>query len=74
MNSLGFAFDATEVETEIGALKNVVQEYYKQLFLGTADTDSTLSAFSSKMKAAGVDDVIAEMQRQYDEWRKNVGK
>ena len=28
MNSLGFAFDATNVETEIGALKNVVQKYY----------------------------------------------
>lgn len=74
MNSLGFAFDATNVETEIGALKNVVQKYYKQLFLGTADTDSTLKAFSEEMKKAGVDDVIAEMQTQYDEWRKAVGK
>ncbi len=74
MNSLGFAFDNVSVENEIGALKNVVQKYYKQLFIGTTDTDSTLAAFSKEMKDAGADVVIAEMQKQYDEWLKAVGK
>ena len=74
MNSLGFAFDNITVENEIGAIKNVVQKYYKQLFIGTTDTDTTLAAFSKEMKDAGADVVIAEMQKQYDEWRKAVGK
>lgn len=68
MNSLGFIFDKTNVETQVSACKNVVQAYYKQLFTGSVEVEPTLEKFEKELKAAGVDEVIAEMQRQYDEW------
>lgn len=71
LNSLGFVFDKTNVESQISACKNVVQTYYKQLFTGSVEVEPTVEQFEKELKAAGVDELIAEMQRQYDEWRKN---
>ena len=71
LNSLGFMFDKTNVETEISACKNVVQTYYKQLFTGAVEVEPTVEQFEKELKAAGVDELIAEMQRQYDDWRKS---
>jgi len=69
LNSLGFVFDKTNVETQISSCKNVVQAYYKQLFTGAVEVEPTIEQFAKELKAAGVDELIAEMQRQYDEWR-----
>ncbi|AGC69602.1 extracellular solute-binding protein family 1 [Thermoclostridium stercorarium subsp. stercorarium DSM 8532] len=74
LNSLGFVFDKTNVETQISACKNVVQAYYKQLFTGSVEVEPTVEQFAKELKAAGVDELIAEMQRQYDEWLKNKPK
>lgn len=71
LDSLGFVFDKTNVETQISACKNVVQAYYKQLFSGSVEVESTIEKFESELKAAGVDELIAEMQNQYDTWRAN---
>lgn len=69
LNSLGFVFDKTNVETQISACKNVVQSYYKQLFSGAVEVEPTVEQFAKELNAAGVNELIAEMQRQYDEWR-----
>lgn len=68
LNSLGFAFDKANVEAQTSACKNVVQAYYRQLLSGSADVDTTIRQFEKELKAAGVSDLIAEMQRQYDNW------
>jgi putative aldouronate transport system substrate-binding protein len=70
LNSLGFVFDKSNVETQISACKNVVQAYYKQLFTGSVEIEPTVKQFEAELKAAGVDELIAEMQRQYDAWLK----
>lgn len=70
IQSLGFTFDASKNQTEATALKGVVQKYYKQLFCGSVkDVDATVKEFDSKMKAAGSEKLIAEMQKQFDAWR-----
>ncbi len=75
MNSLGFAFDKTSVDTEVAACKAVVQAYYKQLFTGSVNIDKTVAQMEAELKQSGVDKVIAEMQTQYDAFRaKNAGK
>ena len=71
LNSLGFVFDKTNVETQISSCKNVVQAYYKQLFTGSVEVEPTIEQFEKELKAAGVDELIAEMQRQYDKWRES---
>ncbi|MCX7711216.1 MAG: ABC transporter substrate-binding protein [Clostridia bacterium] len=74
LKSLGFAFDNKNVENEIGAVKNVVQKYYKQIFNGAVDPEPALKKWSGEMKAAGAEKVVAEMQKQYDAWLKATGK
>lgn len=68
LNSLGFSFDRTPVDAEHAACKAVTETYYKQLFTGSVDVESTLKQMEAEYKAAGVDKLIAEMQRQYDAW------
>jgi len=69
LNNVGFVFDKTNVETRISSCKNVVQAYYKQLFTGSVEVEPTVEKFAKELKAAGVDELIAEMQRQLDKWR-----
>lgn len=68
LDSLGFSFDRTPVDAEHAACKAVTETYYKQLFTGSVDVDSTVKQMEADFKAAGVDKLIAEMQRQYDAW------
>ena len=71
LNSLGFSFDRSSVEAQLAACKQVVQNYYKQLFTGSVDVDPTVKKLESELKAAKVDEVLAAMQTQYDEFLKN---
>ena len=69
---LGFAFDRESVKNELAALENICQEY-KTIKEGRKDP-SELPIFVTKMKAAGMDKVLAEMQKQLDDWRSNNKK
>ncbi|WP_248930628.1 ABC transporter substrate-binding protein [Paenibacillus hamazuiensis] len=69
--ALGFQFDAERVKSEFAAVSNVVAEYKLPLETGSVDPDTILPQFISKLKSAGVDKVIAEKQKQLDEWAKN---
>ncbi|WP_336772533.1 ABC transporter substrate-binding protein [Paenibacillus sp. MMO-58] len=66
--ALGFAFNAEPVKNEITALKNVTDQYVKGLETGTFDPADKLPEFKAKLKAAGIDKVIAEKQKQLDAW------
>ncbi|HZG87990.1 ABC transporter substrate-binding protein [Paenibacillus sp.] len=66
--ALGFLFDSTPVNNEITALNNVVNQYRGVLETGTLNPADKLQEFRSKLKAAGIDKVIAEKQKQLDAW------
>ncbi|MGI6254878.1 MAG: ABC transporter substrate-binding protein [Acutalibacter sp.] len=66
--ALGFRFDSTNVMNEITACSNVVSKYNIPLRWGELDPDEALPKFNDELKAAGVDTIIAEKQRQLDEW------
>ena len=66
---LGFNFDPTPVMNKIAALKNVKEEFYPPLMTGTVDPVENLPKANQKFKDAGLDKVMAEMQRQFDAWR-----
>ncbi|MDQ6418726.1 ABC transporter substrate-binding protein [Paenibacillus sp. LHD-117] len=66
---LGFNFDPTNVTTELAAVSNVKEEYWSALMTGTVNPDEHLPKAIEKFKAAGLDKVLAEMQRQVDEWK-----
>lgn len=66
---LGFNFDPTKVTTEIAAVQNVKEEFWAPLMTGTVDPEVYLKRANDKLKAAGLDKIMAEAQRQLDEWR-----
>lgn len=71
--ALGFIFDGAKVQTEYAAVSNVVTQYKLPLETGSVDPEKLLPEFIEKLKAAGIDKIIAEKQRQLDEWAKANG-
>jgi putative aldouronate transport system substrate-binding protein len=66
--ALGFTFNSEPVKNEVIALKNVTDQYAKGLESGTLDPADKLPDFRAKLKAAGIDKVIVEKQKQLDAW------
>ncbi len=66
--SLGFAFDYTPVQAEVAACIAIRDMYLYELQTGTSDPDVVLPQLISELEAAGIRDVIAEAQRQLDEF------
>jgi len=71
--ALGFLFDSSEVKTEYAAVSNVITQYKLPLETGSVDPDKQLPDLIAKLKAAGIDKIIAEKQKQLDEWAKVNG-
>lgn len=67
---LGFSFDPSNIKNEAAQCQSVLDEYLPGLLTGTNDPDRKLPEFLDKLKAAGSDKIIAEKQRQIDEWLK----
>lgn len=72
--ALGFNFDTTPVQTQIAAINNVISQFYPPLVRGTVNPDQYLPMFIQKLKDAGVDELISEMQSQYDQWKSEQTK
>lgn len=64
---LGFTFDAEPVKGEIAKTSAVYGEYVRSIDLGVA-TEAKYNEFVAKLKDAGSDKIIAEMQKQIDAW------
>ncbi len=65
---LGYSFDPSSVSTQVSAVTAVVSEYGPSLSCGVVDFDTIYPEFIDSLKAAGIDEIIAENQRQLDEW------
>ncbi|MDF2486135.1 MAG: extracellular solute-binding protein family 1 [Herbinix sp.] len=63
---LGWAFDGTSVETEMGALANVAAEYALALNTGTVDPAEKLPEYIQKLKDNGIDKFVAEANTQLE--------
>jgi putative aldouronate transport system substrate-binding protein len=66
--AMGFSFDQDPVRTEVAAVQNVVSQYRKSLENGASDPAVVLGEYQAKLKAAGLEKIIAEKQRQLDIW------
>ena len=68
----GFRFDKTPVADKYAACQNVFEQYGFVLENGgvaVADVESTIAAYQAALDEAGYQDVIAEFQKQYNEWK-----
>ena len=62
----GFVFDTSNITTQLANCQNVRQQYGWPLELGYVDPVAGLAEYKQKMQEAGIDDVIAEAQKQLD--------
>ncbi|THF79126.1 ABC transporter substrate-binding protein [Cohnella fermenti] len=66
----GFSFNPEQVKSEIANTMAIVAEYRQAFNAGMYgdDTEAKLQEYNQKLKSAGVDKIIAEKQRQLDEF------
>jgi putative aldouronate transport system substrate-binding protein len=69
--AFGFTFDVTPVKTEVATVTNVINQYQLGLETGSLDPKTELPNYIQKLKDAGIDKIIAEKQKQLDEWKKS---
>lgn len=69
----GFTFNQEPVSTELAQISSVASEYDKG-YLYADDVDKWAKEYAEKLKAAGAQTVIDEVQKQLDEWRVANGK
>lgn len=73
--NIGFAMDLTPVENEIAACSSVIAEYNSTLMKGQDNNvDQMVDDFVAKLKASGMEKIVAEAQTQLDAWRQANGK
>jgi putative aldouronate transport system substrate-binding protein len=71
----GFNLDSAPIANELAACTNVIQEYNPTLVKGwansEAEVDTLIDEFNVKLKANGLDKILAEVQRQADAFLAN---
>jgi putative aldouronate transport system substrate-binding protein len=66
---LGFILDTAPVEAQVAQCRAAWSEFATPLQFGqVADVEAGVAELRKQLKACGIDDVIAEMQRQIDKW------
>lgn len=67
--ALGFAFIADPVKAELAQITAVGSEFGPEFGIGRPDPAEALPQYLAKLKDAGVDKVLAEVQKQLTEWK-----
>ena len=68
----GFSFDSSSLEAECTALNEYVNTYWSELITGTVDPDAKVAEMKEQMNAMGLEKVLAEAQKQLDEYLERV--
>jgi len=71
--ALGFSYNPEAMKNEIAALTNIVLEYDPVISSGAVDMnkDGLYQKFLQKLKAAGIDRLLEDQNKQLEEWLKN---
>lgn len=64
----GFVFDTTPVINEIIALTAVTDQYLTTIAAGAVEPEAAIKEMNDALYAAGLQKVMDEKQRQFDEW------
>ena len=71
--AFGFIFDPFPVQNEITASTNAFDELITSLGLGMVDPATGIAQLNDRLTSAGLYRIIAEKQRQLDEWAAATG-
>lgn len=64
----GFIYDNSNVKNEITAIGNVLAKYEAVIGCGLAEPEETVAKLLKELEAAGIQNVIDDVQRQVDAW------
>ena len=64
----GFWFNSSDFSSEVTAITNTYNEYADSLLMGEVDVDETLAEFNAALEANGIQSLIDEANRQYQEF------
>lgn len=64
----GFSWDSSPVLNQVTACNNVVSAYHTALRWGAMDPAENLPKFIAELESAGINEIIAEKQKQLDEF------
>ena len=69
LNNLGFVYNGSDMENTVSALKAITAQYTPRLYSGAVDdVDALVAEMNQKMVDAGMNDLLANMQEQFDVW------
>ena len=68
--SFGFDFHLEPVSSQVAGFRDILDEFGKALYTGSVDPDEYLPKLLAKLEMTGIQQVIDEMQRQVDQWKK----
>lgn len=66
--AFGFVCNRDKIDDKMKAVGAIYDEYKSLILTGTADPDEVCPEMMAKMRAAGFDDIQAEVQAQLDAW------
>lgn len=67
-SAIGFHPDLTSINDKMLAVQGAAKQYGGLLSCGAVDPDEFIPKMRAAMTEAGVEAVVAEIQKQYDEW------
>ena len=68
--SLGFRYVVpAELEAQLAAVVNVQDSMNRSMLTGAVDPSTALPQYISDLKAAGLDEIKADIEKQYNEWK-----
>lgn len=70
----GFNFDSAPVKTQVAACDAINNQYQIAIACGTVDPEEELPKYSKALQDAGLSEVMAEKERQLNEWYASQGK
>lgn len=66
----GFQYDESRVkDVDLQEIQDVIGQYRRGLGCGMFDVNETLPVFREKLRTAGAEELVAETQRQLDQWK-----
>lgn len=66
--AMGFTFDASALNTQYTAVKNVISQYLPGFVCGSLDPNAEMDKFITALNDAGYQDILNAKQEQLDAW------
>ena len=68
---IGFNFDSNSMKNECAAVNSIWSQYAKIFYTGTGDVEQNLKEYFDRIETAGINEIVDEYNRQYQEWKKS---